>query len=132
MAKLAPPQIETDFENIVPWNGMNDTGYHARKKLERNFNRASVSLESIVQWIADNLLDLDERFLHKDRDDKTTYLLSLLGGAIINKWAPPNENLTATYIENVSRLTGIPPAFFKIQPSSEFLNSSSFAITCSR
>jgi hypothetical protein len=29
--------------------------------------------------------------------------------AIISKWAPPNENLTATYIENVSRLTGIPP-----------------------
>ena len=28
---------------------------------------------------------------------------------IISKWAPPNENLTATYIENVSRLTGIPP-----------------------
>ena len=29
--------------------------------------------------------------------------------AIINRWAPPRENLTATYIENVSRLTGIPP-----------------------
>ena len=29
--------------------------------------------------------------------------------AIINRWAPPNENLTATYIENVCRLTGIPP-----------------------
>ena len=29
--------------------------------------------------------------------------------AIINKWAPPQENLTATYIENVSRLTKIPP-----------------------
>jgi len=29
--------------------------------------------------------------------------------AIINKWAPPNENLTSTYIQNVSRLTGIPP-----------------------
>ena len=28
---------------------------------------------------------------------------------IISKWAPPNENLTATYIQNVSRLTGIPP-----------------------
>ena len=26
--------------------------------------------------------------------------------AIINKWAPPNENLTSTYIANVSRLTG--------------------------
>ena len=29
--------------------------------------------------------------------------------AIISKWAPPNENMTATYIENVSRLTGIAP-----------------------
>ena len=28
---------------------------------------------------------------------------------IISKWAPPQENLTATYIENVCRLTGIPP-----------------------
>ena len=27
----------------------------------------------------------------------------------ISKWAPPQENLTATYIANVSRLTGIPP-----------------------
>ena len=26
-----------------------------------------------------------------------------------NKWAPPQENLTSTYIANVSRLTGIPP-----------------------
>ena len=29
--------------------------------------------------------------------------------AIISKWAPPNENLTSTYIANVCRLTGIPP-----------------------
>jgi hypothetical protein len=28
---------------------------------------------------------------------------------IINKWAPPQENLTSTYIENVCRLTRIPP-----------------------
>ena len=28
---------------------------------------------------------------------------------IISKWAPPQENLTSTYIQNVSRLTGIPP-----------------------
>ena len=28
---------------------------------------------------------------------------------IINRWAPPNENLTSTYIANVSRLTGIAP-----------------------
>ena len=29
--------------------------------------------------------------------------------AIINRWAPPNENNTAAYIRNVSRLTGIDP-----------------------
>ena len=29
--------------------------------------------------------------------------------AIISRWAPPNENLTSTYIQNVCRLTEIPP-----------------------
>lgn len=29
--------------------------------------------------------------------------------AIISKWAPPSENKTETYIQNVSRLTGIGP-----------------------
>ena len=28
---------------------------------------------------------------------------------IISRWAPPRENLTETYIQNVSRLTGILP-----------------------
>ena len=29
--------------------------------------------------------------------------------AIVNKWAPPNENNSKVYVENVSRLTGIHP-----------------------
>ena len=29
--------------------------------------------------------------------------------AIVTKWAPPNENNTRAYVENVSRLTGIGP-----------------------
>ncbi len=29
--------------------------------------------------------------------------------AIISRWAPPNENNTRAYIENVARLTGITP-----------------------
>ena len=29
--------------------------------------------------------------------------------AIVTKWAPPNENNTRAYVENVSRLTGIHP-----------------------
>ena len=29
--------------------------------------------------------------------------------AIVNKWAPPNENNSKAYVKNVSRLTGIHP-----------------------
>ena len=29
--------------------------------------------------------------------------------AIVSRWAPPNENNTRAYVENVSRLTGIDP-----------------------
>ena len=29
--------------------------------------------------------------------------------AIVGRWAPPNENNTKAYVENVSRLTGIDP-----------------------
>ena len=29
--------------------------------------------------------------------------------AIVSRWAPPNENNTKAYVENVSRLTGIDP-----------------------
>ena len=40
---------------------------------------------------------------------------------IISKWAPPNENQTSKYIENVCRLTGIAPdeptASHRISPS---------------
>ncbi len=31
--------MNTDFENIVPWNGANDTGLDVRKKMERNFDK---------------------------------------------------------------------------------------------
>ena len=33
----------------------------------------------------------------------------LLTRTYYHKWAPPNENLTETYIQNVSRLTGMAP-----------------------
>ena len=32
--------------------------------------------------------------------------------AIVTKWAPPNENNTRAYVENVSRLTGIDPGAY--------------------
>ena len=38
--------------------------------------------------------ELAKHFLRKDQDDKTTYLLSLLGGAIIKNWAKFGDFVT--------------------------------------
>lgn len=88
------PKIGVEFEHIVPWNGQQDTGRDARLKLQRNFTKIGESFEALLQWIAENLLNLDEKFLHKDRDDKTLYLLSLFGGAIIKNWAKFGDFVT--------------------------------------
>ena len=68
------PEFEVDFENIIPWNGQNDTGRDVRLKWERNFGH-----------IANNFKTLEEelrKLLRKDRNDKTEYLLEILGGII--------------------------------------------------
>lgn len=68
------PEFEVDFENIIPWNGQNDTGRDVRLKWERNFGH-----------IANNFKTLEEelrKLLRKDRNDKTEFLLEILGGII--------------------------------------------------
>ena len=45
--KQTSPDIDTDFESIVPWNGEHDTGYDARTKLDRNFAKIKNALLSI-------------------------------------------------------------------------------------
>ena len=68
---------------------------------EAQTDRAFVQFKSLEYgWRAAFYL-LTRTYYHKYR----LYTIRM----IINKWAPPNENLTATYIENVSRLTGIAP-----------------------
>ena len=51
--------------------------------------------------------DLAEFFIRKDQDDKTSYLLSLLGGAIIKNWAKFGEFVTGIqggYIDEAGNL----------------------------
>ena len=68
---------------------------------EAQTDRAFVQFKSLEYgWRAAFYL-LTRTYYHKYR----LYTIRM----IINKWAPPNENLTSTYIENVSRLTGIAP-----------------------
>ena len=68
---------------------------------EAQTDRAFVQFKSLEYgWRAAFYL-LTRTYYHKYR----LYTIRM----IIGKWAPPQENATATYIENVSRLTGIAP-----------------------
>lgn len=74
--------IDTDFESIIPWNGAHDTGYDVRMKLDRNFSKVKAAVAAILEFINQNIGDLDEKFLHKDQEDLTKFLLKLLGGIV--------------------------------------------------
>ena len=75
--------MDTNFEQIIPWNGAQDTGRDVRLKWKRNFDKIAAALEElegnseIIDWILQEL----ENFLRKDREDATEYLLRMLGGA---------------------------------------------------
>lgn len=76
------PVFEVDFENIVPWNGGYDTGRDVRLKWERNFGH-----------IANNFRKIEEelrKLLRKDQNDRTDYLLEILGGIISPLLESPN------------------------------------------
>lgn len=78
--------MDTQFEQIVPWNGANDTGRDVRLKWQRNFDKIRSALIELADkdgQIADELaavLEELKNFLRKDRPDSTPYLLRLLGG----------------------------------------------------
>ena len=69
--------MDTKFEDIVPWNGANDTGRDVRLKWKRNFGRIADALQELSdadkQIIKDILKEIDELFLHKDKADGTPF-----------------------------------------------------------
>lgn len=92
--KQTSPDIDTDFESIVPWNGEHDTGYDARTKLDRNFGRIKSSFQNVIAFFQKAISDLDKHFLFKDQEDSTKFLLKLLGGVRIGKHLTIGEFLT--------------------------------------
>lgn len=73
--------METKFEDIVPWNGANDTGRDVRLKLKRNFQRVSDALKELSEAddkIFDEIIkEIEDKFLHKDKADGTPFPLTL-------------------------------------------------------
>ena len=89
------------IRNNNPLNIRRTTKDQWKGMAEAQTDRAFVQFKSLEYgWRAAFYL-LTRTYYHKYR----LYTIRM----IINKWAPPNENLTSTYIENVSRLTGIAP-----------------------
>lgn len=83
--------MNTEFEQIVPWNGAQDTGRDVRLKWQRNFEKIAQALQELVEKdqdyedILNDILKELKNFLRKDKPDSTNYLLSLFGGAIFGK-----------------------------------------------
>ena len=75
------PTFDTNFENIVPWNGANDFGRDVRLKWERNFEKIKVNFLEIIDFV----LNANDRYIRKDKEDKTDFLVRLLGGVKIGK-----------------------------------------------
>ena len=73
--------MDTQFEHIIPWNGEHDTGYDARMKLQRNFERVKGNFEELIEKLKGlSLEELQNIFLRKDKDDSTEHLIKFLKG----------------------------------------------------
>lgn len=82
--------MDISFEKIVPWNGAQDTGRDVRLKWERNFSKVASALTELadedkeLNELIESILEELKKFLRKDREDQTDFLLKLLGGIITN------------------------------------------------
>lgn len=92
--------MDNKYENIVPWNGANDTGWDVRMKLKRNFSRIATNFLELVdkdveleEWINEIIEEL-KNFLRKDRPDETHFLIKFFGG------------LYANYIQSINYSSG--------------------------
>ena len=73
--------MDNKFEQIIPWNGANDTGRDVRLKWERNFAKIKASFEEIATLLQQVTPDeLSKMFLRKDQDDQTEHLIKFLQG----------------------------------------------------
>ena len=73
--------MDNKFEQIVPWNGAQDTGRDVRLKWQRNFERIKSNFEEVSKLLEGiSLEELQKIFLRKDQDDQTEHLIKFLSG----------------------------------------------------
>ena len=81
--------MDNEFEQIVPWNGAQDTGRDVRMKWQRNFERIKSSFEEISEELKGiSLEELQKMFLRKDAPDETEHLIKFLAGLQCGEFSP--------------------------------------------
>ena len=68
--------LNLDFEQIIPWNGKQDTGRDVRLKLDRNWQKVTDAFNTILEFMVTGDY-LESQYLRKDRDDATPYRLGV-------------------------------------------------------
>nr|DAS47153.1 MAG TPA: tail protein [Caudoviricetes sp.] len=105
--------MDNKYENIVPWNGVQDTGRDVRLKLERNFGRIGLNFEEVMAKFSDTddlfvlIAEELEKKLSKDKPDSTDHLTGFnvgitiarkeINGVIISTDADTDPSDTSVY-----------------------------------
>lgn len=80
--------MDNNYENIVPWNGANDTGRDVRLKLQRNFSKIGINFQELEGKFTtvDELFDLIaqelEKKLSKTENDRAAGIITFLKGLV--------------------------------------------------
>lgn len=81
MAEENKINLNLDFESIVPWNGQQDTGRDVRLKLDRNWKKVVNAFNTLL-----NGEFLDDKYLRKDKDDRSVGTIASDKGFEIGKF----------------------------------------------
>ena len=99
--------MDNNYENIVPWNGANDTGRDVRLKLQRNFAKIGVNFQELDGKFTtvDDLFDLIaqelDKKLSKVDSDTAAELITFLKGIVSKELIEANNGLVVRKTEVV-------------------------------
>lgn len=99
--------MDNNYENIVPWNGANDTGRDVRLKLQRNFAKIGVNFQELEGKFTtvDELFDLIaqelEKKLSKTENDRAAGIITFLKGLVSEEIIQANNGLVVRKTELV-------------------------------
>lgn len=102
--------MDNIYENIVPWNGANDTGRDVRLKWQRNFAKIGVNFQELEGKFTtvDDLFDLIaqelDKKLSKIEDDQAAGIVTFLKGLVADGLIEANAGLVVRKTEVVEPL----------------------------